>query len=332
MSLKDVYENEQVCKMEEKFSLIKRSETEFLGKYPLEPFRADARGTYGGEFVAQALRAAWELISDSEFEIHLLHLYFLKAGLMESVMRYEVVETSEGRNMCLRLVKCYQNSQLCFTMLASFCRNNNIRRRKQEFAALSAEEQANPRTRVPFEFLRKPHYTFYKYKDRLDDMNALEHTNGNLTHVLLPETFRGPKKQREAAPAERQFGLFFKVNDNVEKAHNKLITKMVDFAYVSDSFYLGTVLRAVFPTLEYKKTDFFRVSLDHTIYYHDTDFDPTQWMFLDYTFQRLSNDRVLVTSQYFTLDERLVATVLQEALCLFPLTLIRDNKLGSYKL
>ncbi|GEQ71726.1 hypothetical protein JCM33374_g5412 [Metschnikowia sp. JCM 33374] len=321
--------------MEEKFSLIRKSSTEYTGKYPLEYFKEGARGTFGGEFVAQGLRAAWDSIEDRGFDIHSLHSYFLKAGSNDSVMRYEVIPMSQGRNFCSRIVKCFQshNNKLCFILMASFTRNNNIRERKKTFMKLSEEERRNPRTKVPFEFSRSPHYTFYKYFDKLNSMSPVEHTNGNLAHIFLPETWGRPEgRLQEEEPGSRDFGLFFKVNDNVALAEDARKAKMVDLAFASDSIYLTTVTRAVFPELDYEKANFFRVSLDHTIYYHDTDFDPTEWMFLEYRFERLSNDRVLVTSRYFTLDQRLVATASQEALCFFPFNLIENNRYGSYKL
>lgn len=333
MSLAEVYENPRVCKLEEKFAVDKVGENKYKGRYPLEPFRQDARGTYGGEFVAQSVRAAYETV-DADFEIHSLHLYFLKAGLMELVMVYDVEPMSDGRSFCSRLVRCYQEhtQMLCFTMTVSFTRNNNVKQRKVAFAQLSEEQRKHPRTKVPFEFLKPPHYTFDKYVNKLDLMPKIDHTNGNLLHILIPETWRKPRKLAEPEPGARVFGLFFKVNDNADLAKQPQRTKMVDFAFALDSFYLGTVMRAVFPVLDFRKSDFFRVSLDHSIFFHDTDFDPTEWMYLQYTFLRLANDRVLVMAQFYTTDKRLVATVLQEALCMFPLKLIEGNRHGSYKL
>lgn len=355
-----MYNNPDVCKLEEKFSVVPKqkstqetedseksskiapsgpvgfnvgSTVEYVANYPLEPFRDGARGTYGGEFVAQSLVAAWNSILEQGFDIHSLHSYFLKAGLQKSVMRYEVTNTSQGRNYCSRMVKCYQlhTNELCFIFMASFTRNNNLRSRQEAFALLDMEKKFHPRTKVPFEFLRSPNYTFDKYKSKVDRMPHLEHTNGNLVHILLPEVFKGGKREKKTEPASREFGMFFKVLDNTNQAKNPHKAKMVDFAFASDSFYLSTVLRAVFPVLDYTQ-DFFRVSLDHTIYYHDTDFDPTEWMFLDYKFTRLSNDRVLVICLFFTMDKRLVATVLQEAMALFPFKLVEKSKNGSYKL
>lgn len=336
MSLQQVYDNMEGCKFEEKFSLTRQSDTEYIGKHPLEPFREGARGTYGGEFVAQLLNAAWESVEDLEFEIHSLHLYFLKAGLKELVMRYEVTPTSQGRNYCLRLVRCFQLhlNQLCFVLMASFTRNNNVQQRKVDYAALSDQEKFHPRTRVPFEFSRRPHYTFDKYFAKIDELPLLEHTNGNLVTAIPQETLKmlEREKRKNEDPALKQFGIFFKVNDNFGGAKHNLRARMVAFAFASDSAYLNTLIRAVYGTMMDKHMDFFRVSLDHLIHIHDTNFDPTEWMFLDYKFVRMSNDRVLVNVSYFTEDRRLVATVLQEALALIPLTTVEKARGGSYKL
>ena len=223
------------------------------------------------------------------------------------------------------------SNELCFILMASFTRNNCVRARQEHFSNLSEAEKLLPRTKIPFEFLRTPHYTFNKYKHKLEDMSQLRHTNGNIVHVLPPETVKGSYRERNVEPGVREFGMFFKVLDNPDKARNSRRAKMVDLAFASDSFYLGTALRAIVSNLNYY-SDVFFLSLDHTIYFHDTNFDPTEWMFLDYKFMRLSNDRVLVVSLYFTLDKRLVATVVQEAMALFPLFLAQKSKFGSYKL
>lgn len=334
MSLQEVYDNPEVSKMEEKFALVRKSDTEFEGKYPLENFREDARGIFGGEFVAQSLNAAWETVEDPEFQVHSLHSYFLKAGSTQSVMKYEVTPTSQGRNYCSRLVKAYQlhNNLLCFIEMVSFTRKNDIQQRKVDYAALSDQEKFHPRTKVPFEFSRKPHYTFDKYINKLDNMSVFTHTNGNVSLVFPKETMKATEQQKKEDPGLRQFSMFMKVNDNVDVAKNNLRARMMDFAFLSDLTYLSTILRTVLDEWSNKSMDFFRVSLDHTVHIHDTNFDPTEWLFLDYRFVRMSNDRVLVTVSFFTPDKRLVATVLQEALALIPLSTLEKTRGGSYKL
>lgn len=335
MDLHDVYQDPTVSTMEEKFSLTKVSETEFLGKYPLEAFQENARGTYGGEFVAQSLVAAMDSVSDKEFQPHSLHSYFLKAGKKESPMRYEVTATSEGRNFCNRLVKCFQQhtGDLCFILMASFTRNNLIAQRKKDFAALSPQQQYHPRTKVPFEFLRQPHFTFDKYIHHLNTLPHMQHINGNIVHALPPETVDVTSAEESLDPGCKEFGVFFRVRDNMELVRDAVKARVVDLAFASDSFYLGTLVRAVNISLNDRTAkSFFRVSLDHLVFFHDVDFDPTAWMFFDYRFVRMSNDRVLVVVLIFSHDRRLVATVTQEAIAYVPMELVDKAKGGSYKL
>lgn len=322
-------------KLEEKFTLIRKSSSEFVGKHPHEPFTEGARGTYGGDFIAQSLKAAWDSIESKQFQPHSFHSYFLKPGLTESVMRYEVESTSDGRNFCSRLVKCYQlhTNDLCFMLMASFAKDNSIRSRKEKFGRLSDDDKTHARAKVPFEFLRKPLNVFDKYIDKLDSLPQMEHTNGNLVHAIPPETLRLQEGEEKLDPALKQFGLFAKVNDDLTHAKDKVKARLVDFAFLTDSFYLGTMIRAVNVPLTNKSAiDFFRVSLDHTVYFHDVDFDPTEWMFLDYRFVRMSNDRILVNALFFTKEKRLVATVQQEAIAFVPMSLLERTRGGSYKL
>lgn len=326
---------QHTSKLEEKFSLIRKSKSQFVGKHPLEPFMEGGRGSYGGDFVAQTLLVAWESIEDKEFHPHSLHSYFLKAGLSESPMRYEVENTSDGRNFCSRLVRCYQlhSGQLCFMLMASFIKDNNIVSRKQKFANLSEEQKVHERTSVPFEFLREPIDLFDKYADKIDELTQFEHTNNNITHAIPLETFAVQEGEENLDPGSKQFGLFAKVNDDLRNAKDKLKASVIDLAFLTDSFFLGTMTRAVGIPLTHKNSNnFFRVSLDHAIYFHDTDFDPTQWMFLDYRFHRMSNDRILVTALFFTLEKKLVATVSQEAIAFMPMRVVKHSKAGTYKL
>lgn len=327
MSIAEVYDN-NVCKMEEKFSLKKISETILDGNYPLEPFREGARGTYGGEFVAQGILAAWETVDGPDYSPHSFHSYFLKAGSNESAMRWEVTKTSDGRNYCNRLVRCYQkhNNKLCFMLTASFTRNNSIRQRKLDY-------EANPGDKIPFEFQRTPQYFFDKYYDQLDEMPYFEHTNGNLQHIIPPEYDSGmPSDFLSKETGLRDLGFFVRVNDDISLAKNKLKAKLVGMAFASDSLYLSLLACSLGIQLKQEIFEFFRVSLDHTVYYHDIEFDPTQWLFLDYRFSRMSNDRVLCQCQVFDKTGKMVVSIIQEALVVMPKKIIDDAIGGTYKL
>lgn len=337
MSLEELYENPNVSRMEEKFSVIKKLDTEYEGKYPLELFREGARGVYGGEFAAQSLLAAYDYVDDPEFSPHSFHSHFLKAGLNQLKMRFEVEKTSQGRNYCSRLVKTYQlhTNQLCYIMTVSFVRKNLIDQRKKEFAQLGDDQKYHPRTKIPIEFTSSPHPWFDKYVKKLDSLPSFEHTNGNLLTVLPPEVMReNPlKKELSLEIPYRHYGGFFKVNDDLSKAKNPDKQRHIDLTFGSDSYFLMTMVRALgIPLMSKGALDFFRVSLDHTVYFHDSDFDPTDFMFMDYNFERLANDRVLCSVKIYSRQRKHVATVIQEALTFVPLALADRARGATYKL
>lgn len=311
MSLKELYEQDDICKIEEKFSLIKQDDAKhiYLGKYPLEPFRDGARGTFGGELISQGVLACWETVQDTQMSPHSMHSYFVKAGSIESPIRWEIQEISNGRNYSNRLGMGYQshNNKLVYTIQVSFVKNNS----EKDRYLLTQERKLH--------LQKKPQSFFYKYKGRLDDMNYIEHTHDFLQNVI-PREFLEPTFNIDLnTQGGSELGFFVRFNDS-EKAKNQLKTKITMLNYLSDSVYLGTLVKALgLPIVghDFDTMDFFRVSLDHAVFYHDTDFDPLDWLFMDYRFSRLNNDRVLCQCSIFTMDGRMVASVVQEGLVHF---------------
>lgn len=329
MSL-DTVSGEGMSLMEKRFEVVSKGNDVFEGVNPLEPFREGARGTYGGEFVTQALAAAYATVDDSAFSVHSFHLYFLKAGNDKLVMRYEIRRNNDGRNYCNRLVSVYQTATnvLCFEALVSFTRKNNIKQQKLEYSQIP---NPDPKTAVPVSFQSRPQYFFDKYYDQLDNMPFFSHTH-DLLHHIIPEEFmsRGWQKE-ETAVGERKYGFFFRTADDLEGVEHKVRASALNLAYASDSVYLASLCVALGLPLSQANTSFFRVSLDHSIWFHDTDYDPTEWLFIDFNFSRLSNNRVLCNGRIYTRLGLLVATLAQEGLVYWP-KLLLDKANNDFKL
>lgn len=79
-------------------------------------------GLYGGQIVAQALRAAAHTV-DPEFRIHSLHAYFIRRGDADQPIRFEVDRLRNGRSFVTRQVVARQSVGAIFTMSASFQRD-----------------------------------------------------------------------------------------------------------------------------------------------------------------------------------------------------------------
>ena len=77
---------------------------------------------YGGQIVAQALRAAG-LTVDVEHRPHSLHAYFIRAGDERQPVLFEVERIRDGRSFTTRQVVAYQAGGAILNLIASFQRD-----------------------------------------------------------------------------------------------------------------------------------------------------------------------------------------------------------------
>lgn len=76
-------------------------------------------GLYGGQIVAQALRAA-SLTVEPQYRVHSLHAYFIRRGDHEEPIRFEVDRIRNGRSFVTRSVIARQSIGAILNMSASF--------------------------------------------------------------------------------------------------------------------------------------------------------------------------------------------------------------------
>lgn len=76
-------------------------------------------GLYGGQIVAQALRAAAESV-DPRFRVHSLHAYFIRRGDHTEPIRFEVDRIRNGRSFVTRHVVARQAVGAILNLAASF--------------------------------------------------------------------------------------------------------------------------------------------------------------------------------------------------------------------
>lgn len=76
-------------------------------------------GLYGGQIVAQALRAAG-LTVDPAYRVHSLHAYFIRLGDTTEPIRFEVDRVRNGRSFVTRRVVARQSVGAILTMASSF--------------------------------------------------------------------------------------------------------------------------------------------------------------------------------------------------------------------
>ena len=74
---------------------------------------------FGGQVIAQAYIAANETVSD-DMQIHSLHAYFLRPGIIKQPVLFSVDPVRDGKSFFTRTVKAIQNNEIIFTMTVSF--------------------------------------------------------------------------------------------------------------------------------------------------------------------------------------------------------------------
>lgn len=87
----------------------------FVGIGPSYPWGR----VYGGQVVAQALRAAYSTV-DENHHVHSLHAYFIRGGDYEEPIRFEVDRIRNGRSFTTRRVVARQSMGPILNLSASF--------------------------------------------------------------------------------------------------------------------------------------------------------------------------------------------------------------------
>lgn len=110
-------------------SVLVHPVTDLASLLDLEPVKPDAYlgagpvlgwgRIYGGQVVAQALRAAALTVEEGQ-RPHSLHAYFIRAGDERQAVLYEVERVRDGRSFATRQVVAYQAGGAILNLIASF--------------------------------------------------------------------------------------------------------------------------------------------------------------------------------------------------------------------
>lgn len=305
-------ENHEISRIEQKFAVKQIGHLQYEGLHPLSKPNPKSRGVYGGNLCAQTILVALQTVS-KDFVPHSLHSYFIAAGDDSIPCQYQVEELSNGKNFANRLVRLLQNNELKYIVTISLTKRNNLKKAASEFAKTGKGAR-------PFEYQLPPDDVFYKYKPA-DLQSRQSHNNRRLMIHKIPPAFYEPQEiELTKAPGERSLSFYIKLNEDKPLSEN---FKYASMGLITDSLYLSTISRILhIPDPEHKVTTgynshFFSVSLDHSIYFHDDDFDPSKWLYFHYSSPRFANNRAFFTGNYYNKDGRLVATIMQEGLVFF---------------
>ncbi|MGB0114152.1 MAG: acyl-CoA thioesterase domain-containing protein [Ilumatobacteraceae bacterium] len=240
-------------------------------------------GLYGGQIVAQALRAS-AISVDPELEPHSIRAYFIRRGDHTEPVRYEVDRIRNGRSFATRRVVARQAVGAILNAESSFQR---------------------PERAAAVQTLTMP---------EVPASGDLEEDSWTTTfsRVMVP-TERVTGVPRDGAG---RAVAWMRVNDDLgdpADAESQLLHRCW-LAYLSDDMPTDSVIRAhpVADDAE-ARAGLFCASLDHTIWFHRP-LRADRWHLYDFSCHHYVGGRGLSVGHVFADDGTHVATVAQEVL------------------
>jgi acyl-CoA thioesterase 8 len=206
-----------------------------------------ARGIFGGAAIAQCLAAAQATIPP-DFTIHSMHCYFVLAGNSSIPILYHVERVRDGKSFATRTVQARQRGKPIFTTTMSFAREGSGGRPGN----LVEHQVPMPKDVVPppdgtgnsEERYKKPQGT-----DKVDDtpfesvrcvvgkggrpedkrLRQWIRARGRISDVPITMAFEKPQNEDKDA--------------GVREARHNHQAHLNALAYMSDSYFIGTVAR-----------------------------------------------------------------------------------------
>jgi acyl-CoA thioesterase-2 len=263
------------------FELAPHGPDTFVGAGPRYPWG----GLFGGQIVAQALRAASSTV-DVELEPHSLRAYFIRRGDHTEPIRYEVDRIRNGRSFCTRRVVARQAVGAILNLEASFQR---------------PEPAIDLQTVVMPSGLPSP-------DECPDDTWTTSFARRPVPRDALPTT---------GTLGAGRVAAWMKVNDVV--APDELVHRCW-LAYMSDDIPTDSVRRALAEREQPPVIDIdawwqgsFAASLDHTVWFHRP-LRVDEWHLYDFACHGSVGGRGVSVGHVFTADGVHAATVAQEVL------------------
>ncbi|MEQ1698820.1 MAG: acyl-CoA thioesterase domain-containing protein [Ilumatobacteraceae bacterium] len=261
------------------FDLEPHGPDTFVGIGPRYPWG----GLFGGQIVAQALRAAAATV-DGEQQVHSLRAYFIRRGDHTEPIRFEVDRIRNGRSFSTRRVVARQAIGAILNLEASFH---------------SAEDTADVQT-VPMD-LAVPGPDDLPSDAWSDAFDRRSVPRSALSNDARTGTGRSAAWMRVIA-------------DLTATPTSEQLLHRCWLAYMSDDMPADTV-RAAHPEFHDSEGHgiTYTASLDHTIWFHRP-FRADEWHLYDFSCHGFTGARGLGIGHVFTAEGVHVATVAQEVL------------------
>jgi acyl-CoA thioesterase II len=232
-------------------------------------------GLYGGQIVAQSLRAAG-LTVEPQYRPHSLHAYFIRPGDHTEPIRFEVDRIRNGRSFVTRRVVARQSIGAIFNLAASF----HVVEDEADVQAVSLDAAVG---------------------------SPDDHLSDSWSHVFDRKSM-GDIRRNDDGRSRAWMRM-------VEPVEDDPLLRACALAYVSDDLPTegAMTLHPERHLAEEGAGTFMNASLDHAIWFHRA-IDPAEWHLHELRGHNLTGARGLAIGEIFGQDGTHAATVVQEVL------------------
>ncbi|KAG5420236.1 hypothetical protein I9W82_002116 [Candida metapsilosis] len=272
------------------FDVIEIDKQTFHGVNPLRKPSKEIRGVFGGNIVAQCVVVAMR--SAPGYTPNSIHSHFVKAVNEESALVWKVEHMSNGKSFATRRILGLQNKVVVFSAMVSLTTKNST-------------SKSGHKNSTQMEYYPSPGKTAFTR----DFKNPVHNPFPPLSNYH--RSFKHQKEKHRFA-----FQIRWGVKDDPDW-HEELQNVTTEYKFAGLAMLSDwTQTERVFPHVGIKVVPSFEASLDHNVYFHEDDFDIDQWFSYVASVKWIANDRSLIKADMYTEDNRHVATIVQEMLCI----------------
>lgn len=247
---------------------------------------------FGGQIIGQTLNAAIRTV-EPRFQMHSLHCYFLRPGIANQTVFYEVDPIRDGGSFCTRRVVARQeDGSAIFNASMSFQIPEKGLQHQIKMPDVPPPEGLESQLEFWQRQQQKHPEKLQNYRVPPIDYRALQWRDPFDLEIDEPQT-----------------GFWVRM---LEPVGNDTLLNQSLLGYMSDMKLLSTSLRA-HPYITRWSKDVQAASLDHAIWFHQ-DFTLDDWLFYSVESPIAHASRGFSRGSYYTRDGVLVASVAQEGL------------------
>lgn len=252
--------------------------------------------TYGGQFLAQAITAAYRTVDDDRL-VHSLHSLFLRAGDVDRPTSWEVERVRDGRSFAVRQVTGHQEGREAFRVLVSLhVPEDGLDFRPDPDFSMAELPRPEDVTMSYVEFCRAhPDVELADWHGQDRPMDIL--------YIDAPDPASGPPTDRPQRTWMRLTGSL----PSDPRVHH------AGLAYLADATLIDHVMLP--HGHRWHDARLTGVSLDHAMWFYDLPTTRTdQWLLYDQRVEVTGGARGLATGRFYTETGVLVSTCTQEGL------------------